>query len=55
MEKDTFSIKQKMMEAVNKKTDLGIPPLRPTPVPLCVMDIIMGTDHLKDKREWQTI
>lgn len=24
-----------------------LPPLSPTPVPLCVTDIIMGTDHLK--------
>lgn len=28
-----------------------LPPLRPTPVPLCVMDIIMGTDHLKKKND----
>lgn len=30
-----------------------LPPLRPTPVPLCVMDIIMGTDHLKKTKRWQ--
>lgn len=28
-----------------------LPPLSPTPVPLCVMDIIMGTDHLKGKKK----
>lgn len=27
-----------------------VPPLSPTPVPLNVMDIAMGTDHLKHKK-----
>lgn len=31
---------------IRKKTNV-LPPLSPTPVPLCVIDIIMGTDHLK--------
>ena len=26
-----------------------LPPLSPTPVPLCVMDITMGTDQLEHK------
>lgn len=29
--------------------ELGLPPLSPTPVPLCVMDITMGTDQLEHK------
>lgn len=31
---------------MDEKIDV-LPPLSPTPVPLCVMDISMGTDHLK--------
>lgn len=27
------------------------PPLSPIPVPLCTMDIIMGTDHLKHNKQ----
>lgn len=34
----------------DKEQNRRVPPLSPTPVPLNVMDIIMGTDHLKHKK-----
>lgn len=37
------------------ETTNALPPLSPTPVPLCVMDINMGTDQLKHTKKCNTI
>lgn len=37
------------------ETTNALPPLSPTPVPLCVMDINMGTDQLKHTNKCNTI